>query len=706
MKKVITMLIVAFFVGSNFGATAQNLISLWSGNGDVDATTSKPNNYGWKAFNGSTELTTCWGAANGSNCRYTDTNVASVSAMTYNVGGATFAGRWLFIRWDNVASTNTSTVFSYPVQLEKCVSYKFTGSLGWYNNGSNPTFTVGINSAADNTGTTIATNSVNTATKLKLYGDTLTFSVPTSGTYYLTFKNNVGALGVVTDLSIVATTDASFNVPTNTLSFTGATNTKQFVVSGNALTDDITLSAPQGISLDVTKIAAADAQCGVTITATYDGISNIKDTIYVVNGTTTKKIPVTAAPTYKPAADRKYFIVGATSGKVIGVGNSGNVCLKYAEPNEATQLFTFAPADAPYTYYLINSNNKYLCRSKDVADSLVYVDEPNVDDPTYATWTAIGTSQAAMRIVNPNDLSKYMGSTTILDGSLLNGKQISTGTHTYFMIYEQDSIQGRYMFDANFEHGYPGTQSNYGGGPIGEWIPSPLKQLGIYGYSRLLNNSGWQSSGANCFYMRMVKDGNSYWVISQKIYGLTPGHDYQYSFDYKNSSATGQCYVYAAPTPNVGVNDISILGLPFQTAATGQTAATQSALNGVMTFTATDPTCYITFQQTDTTATGSQSFYIDNQVLTDLNAAAVNNVVNDQSLAYVSSGKIIVDMKLSAPSDVVISVFNTPGSVVSSLQTRCEAGNTEKVLGADLPSGVYLVRIVSNGVVTTKKVIK
>jgi hypothetical protein len=92
--------------------------------------------------------------------------------------------------------------------------------------------------------------------------------------------------------------------------------------------------------------------------------------------------------------------------------------------------------------------------------------------------------------------------------------------------------------------------------------------------------------------------------------------------------------------------------------------------------------------------------------LTDLNAAAVNNVVNDQSLAYVSSGKIIVDMKLSAPSDVVISVFNTPGSVVSSLQTRCEAGNTEKVLGADLPSGVYLVRIVSNGVVTTKKVIK
>ncbi|MFT3752044.1 MAG: T9SS type A sorting domain-containing protein [Paludibacter sp.] len=71
--------------------------------------------------------------------------------------------------------------------------------------------------------------------------------------------------------------------------------TKIFNVSGANLTGDVTLTAPQGITLSKTTLTAAEAQAGVNITAQFTGSASIKGgTISVTTGSITKSISVTA----------------------------------------------------------------------------------------------------------------------------------------------------------------------------------------------------------------------------------------------------------------------------------------------------------------------------------------------------------------------------------------------------------------------------
>ncbi|HEY6915492.1 MAG TPA: T9SS type A sorting domain-containing protein [Paludibacter sp.] len=71
--------------------------------------------------------------------------------------------------------------------------------------------------------------------------------------------------------------------------------TKTFNVSGANLTGDVTLTAPEGITLSKTTLTAAEAQAGVNITAQFTGSASIKGgTISVASGVLTKSISVTA----------------------------------------------------------------------------------------------------------------------------------------------------------------------------------------------------------------------------------------------------------------------------------------------------------------------------------------------------------------------------------------------------------------------------
>jgi len=66
-------------------------------------------------------------------------------------------------------------------------------------------------------------------------------------------------------------------VSENDLYFNESTTQQTFDITGNNLTNDITLTAPTGITLDITTITANDAQNGVTVTATWDVLANIFD---------------------------------------------------------------------------------------------------------------------------------------------------------------------------------------------------------------------------------------------------------------------------------------------------------------------------------------------------------------------------------------------------------------------------------------------
>ncbi len=206
-----------------------------------------------------------------------------------------YLGRILYLRWDGNNTLGVAGVFALPVTLEACKSYVFKGKGAWNSNASAGTLTVAVNSTSDNTGTNYGSGSIVCGTQYSLINGTFTFSVPTAGTYYLTFTSNVASLNAVADLSITENIVESMSVSTASLFFDGLHLSKSFTVAGNTLANDITLSAPAGITFDKTTITKAEAQCGVLVTATYDNATAIPaGTISITSGALSQSVSVIA----------------------------------------------------------------------------------------------------------------------------------------------------------------------------------------------------------------------------------------------------------------------------------------------------------------------------------------------------------------------------------------------------------------------------
>lgn len=176
----------------------------WAAEGETNVTKSIPTQWGWKCANAT------WAGANASTAgtvRYMDS-----PAGVYYLGGpllldtVAYTGRIMYTHWDG--TIGLTGVYSYPVKLDGGVTYTFKGKYEW--DSSNPdkvstsTFTFGINTAADNTGTSFASyDFVADSTDMKhLHDAAFTFVPANSGVYYLTVANNAAIWGAVADLSI------------------------------------------------------------------------------------------------------------------------------------------------------------------------------------------------------------------------------------------------------------------------------------------------------------------------------------------------------------------------------------------------------------------------------------------------------------------------------------------------------------------------
>lgn len=293
MKKTFTLLFLTILLmGSN--VSAQNLLAgLWDGNG-ITGTTSKPSDVGWlNTYSGIP-----WTIANGSGgCRFRDYSVTGGhTGFTNEVGGTTVTTRQLMLRFDN--GSYSSSTYAFPVTLDACTSYTFSMDYVCGGSGTPPkNITVGISTTSAATGR-LSSKTFTTTSSTTIYRNgTYTFTTgATSGTYYITFTGDAVWFGI-NNLSIVRSTDQSMNVSSQYMFFDNSTDniTKKFIVQGSNLTSAITLTAPSGISLSPSSISAANAQCGVTVTATYDNAKFISnDTIYATSGSFTKKIVVDA----------------------------------------------------------------------------------------------------------------------------------------------------------------------------------------------------------------------------------------------------------------------------------------------------------------------------------------------------------------------------------------------------------------------------
>ncbi len=244
-----------------------NYMYQWDGEG-ATGTGSEPNNFGWDC----TPTADAWAEANVFGIRFQD-NVS----YTYNSSDLT--GRILYVRWDATGGTTTGSVYSYPATgLKACSTYMFTAKIAWQANGSAPNYSVGINSAKDNTGESLIADQVQVSTTGELHDIQLIFTPESDGDYYFTLGSSSAVLGAIRDLSLSEYAgDPFIQVFTNEMKFDSTQLSQTFKVVGYDLTEDISFSAPEGMTLEPATISALDAKCGTTVNATFESKEAIKD---------------------------------------------------------------------------------------------------------------------------------------------------------------------------------------------------------------------------------------------------------------------------------------------------------------------------------------------------------------------------------------------------------------------------------------------
>ena len=204
--------------GDNSGSTKYSFyykameFTDWAARGEVVTARSTPSQWGWKCNN------VTWAAANSSTAgtvRYID-NPANYYTLgdTLNTGVVNdtikYKGRIMYVRWDGAVST--TGVYSYPVKLVADTKYIFKGKYAWNSvvpaDVTMATLTMGINTAPDNSGTSVVTTdcSVSSTDLLHLYDTSFEFTPTNSGIYYFTVQSNSAILGALADLHISSAT--------------------------------------------------------------------------------------------------------------------------------------------------------------------------------------------------------------------------------------------------------------------------------------------------------------------------------------------------------------------------------------------------------------------------------------------------------------------------------------------------------------------
>ena len=100
--------------------------------------------------------------------------------------------------------------------------------------------------------------------------------------------------------------------------------------------------------------------------------------------------------------------------------------------------------------------------------------------------------------------------------------------------------------------------------------------------------------------------------------------------------------------------------------------------------------------------------YIDNwEIYRKDTMSAVANLKEQFRTVYVNNGKIVAEFDLDHSSKVDFAVFTIQGAmVVNNEQKVFVAGRNRYVVNAQLPSGMYLVRMIQDGKTQFMKVIK
>lgn len=162
-----------------------NFLGKWAGT--VGNNSGKPTDYGWA----NTYASLPWNTANsGGGVRYFDVT----SGHTFESDGSIYNGRIMYMRWDGTAYS--SSVYSYPINLEKGLQYEFSWIYEFVSNAApGVKMNVAIASAPDGSGV-VASKTFVTGNANKLRKGDLSFVSQSQGTYYVTFTGDYALFGI------------------------------------------------------------------------------------------------------------------------------------------------------------------------------------------------------------------------------------------------------------------------------------------------------------------------------------------------------------------------------------------------------------------------------------------------------------------------------------------------------------------------------
>ena len=97
---------------------------------------------------------------------------------------------------------------------------------------------------------------------------------------------------------------------------------------------------------------------------------------------------------------------------------------------------------------------------------------------------------------------------------------------------------------------------------------------------------------------------------------------------------------------------------------------------------------------------------IDNWELYELGGTSVSNPIEGYNTVYFLGNQLVSEFELGGQASVKISVYNLQGALIAQRNSNATAGRNRIVLDAVYPSGMYIVKIESEGKQLIRKVVK
>lgn len=524
-----------------------------------------------------------------------------------------------------------------------------------------------------------------------------TGSAPTSG---VAFFNNcgmsTGLIGYIDNWELYAVPGVSTSKASVQLD--DYSNSTSITVRGVNLTQEITISAPEGIELDKTVLAANAA--GVPVVVIYTGTQPVNGAITFTSGDITKQIPVVAyqnadcyTPLYPSAvnliADPQLNSLSTFTGsgtRTVNLDPAYSFCGvrsgKVTNPGTITKDLTG----------VLKPNTTYRVKAK--------VFKQNPGNVTYNLAMDAGANPVAYQLIK-----------TAMDSACALFNRYTPFSANIYVYYDAGipTAQASYYGSIGF-----GSNTRY------MWVGTAIHEMAHYfgsgtsnAYWSRMVNGAWTGTVANNLMKTITGgtisgDSQHYWPygINQKEEITNLGSEaVQYTALINAVKVIKAMLVDdCALVPNSSPVGMAVYGWDGASADIYHEVATSNKWQDVDFSFTTGATLGTTSGVSFRSGTG----YIDNWEVYEVpTATGVVNATDELPVEVVfADGKIEVSFDLSRSASVAISVFDLRGTLMAQHESTYISGYHRASITANLSSGIYLVKVSRNGTTSTFKLVK